>query len=242
MKDNSSKLPPAVQFLRDLKQDSSMERQEITPAGLSTELQRLRTWQTQRLMHTYQDFLNHPRYGPACRFFLDDVYAPRDFSQRDHDVQHLYQLIVRFVPEQMLTLMRDVIELNQFSNELDLLLLRALKEDGELPDPISPDQYAQAYRICDNYLDRVDQIHRLARVLEEVAEGARKSLVLITLRLARRPAGIAGWGDLQDFLERGCLAFKQMQGGRAFLNAVQERETSILERIFDRHPHPFDVE
>ncbi len=242
MKDHSTKLPPAVQFIQDLKQDSSMKRQEVDSAGLSTELQQLRSWQTQRLMHTYQDFLHHSQYGPACRFFLDDIYAPRDFSQRDHDVQHLYQLMARFVPEHMLALMREVIELNQFSNELDLGLLSALKEKGGLPDPITTVQYAAAYRICDNHVQRVDQINRLVKVLEEVAAGARKPVVLITLRLARGPASMAGWGDLLNFLERGCVAFKQMKGGQKFILAVQERETGILTRIFDQHPNPFEIE
>ncbi len=242
MSENTPKRPSALQFIHDLKQDASMERQEIAPAGLPSALQELRTWQTQRLTCTYQDFLEDPRYGNACRFFLDDVYAPRDFSQRDHDIEHFYQLMLRFVPEQMLALVREAIELNRFSNQLDLRLLNALDEAGVAPAALTPQSYARAYRICANYPDRVEQIDRLVRVLEEVAAGARNPLVLVTLKLAHGPASMAGWGDLQDFLVRGCQAFRQMKGGLKFIQAVQQREMRILNRLFDDHSDPFGIE
>jgi hypothetical protein len=239
-KKNSHKRSPALQFIRDLTQDASMERQPIEPAGLPTGLQELRSWQTQRLARTYQDFSQDPRYAPACQFFLEDVYAPRDFSQRDQDFEHLYQLMLRFVPESMLTLVREAIELNQFSNQLDLRLLNALNESEEGPWQITPERYAEAYRICDNYPDRFDQIDRLVRVLEAVATGARNPLVLVTLKLARGPAVMADWGDLQDFLVRGCLAFRHMKGGSRFIHAVRQRESCILNHLFQAYPDPFD--
>lgn len=219
-----------------------MERQEIAPAGLSSALQELRNWQTQRLTNTYQDFLGDTRYGKACRFFLDDVYAPRDFSQRDHDIERFYQLMLRFVPRQMLTLVREAIDLNRFSNQLDLRLLNALEESGVAPADLTPQSYARSYQICANYPDRVEQINRLVRVLEEVAEGARNPLVLVTLKLAHGPASMSGWGDLQDFLVRGCLAFRQMKGGQKFIQAVEQREMRILNRLFDDHPDPFGID
>ena len=242
MKENHPKRSPALQFIHDLREDDSMERQTIRPAGLSAELQYLRSWQSQRLANTYQDFLEDRRYGPACRFFLDDVYAPLDFSQRDHDFEHLYQLMLRFVPEQMLTLLREAIDLNRLSTQLDLALLEvliALGEDGPLQ--LTPARYARAYQICDNYAERAEQIDRLIRVLQEVTTGAGNPLVLVTLKVARGPAVMAGWGDTQDFLLRGCQAFRQMKGGRQFIQAVRQREMRILTRLFDGLSDPFDV-
>ena len=51
----------------------------------------LRAWQMERLAQTHAALLASERYGPACRFFLSDLFAPRDFSQRDQGFQHLYQ-------------------------------------------------------------------------------------------------------------------------------------------------------
>jgi hypothetical protein len=60
-----------------------------------------------------------------------------------------------------------------------------------------------------------------------------------TLRLARKPAEWAGWADLQDFLERGFAAFKQMERAEAFLRTIELREMHILDRIYEQDPDPF---
>ena len=58
----------------------------------------------------------------------------------------------------------------------------------------------------------------------------------------RRPARLAGFGELQDFLERGFRAFRHMEDASEFLDTIERRETQILDRIYARHPHPFDLE
>jgi hypothetical protein len=53
------------------------------------------------------------------------------------------------------------------------------------------------------------------------------------------PARFAGFSTLQDFLDRGFKAFHHMQGADEFLDTIVSRETRILDRIFESHPHPF---
>ncbi|MBP7665962.1 MAG: hypothetical protein KA774_03870, partial [Burkholderiaceae bacterium] len=43
----------------------------------------LKAYQAARFARTYADLLAHPRYGAAARFFLDELYGPQEFSQRD---------------------------------------------------------------------------------------------------------------------------------------------------------------
>jgi hypothetical protein len=43
-------------------------------------------------------------------------------------------------------------------------------------------------------------------------------------------------------MERGFNAFKQMRGGRQFLETVRERERRILDRIYTCAPDPFEFE
>jgi hypothetical protein len=57
----------------------------------------------------------------------------------------------------------------------------------------------------------------------------------------RKPAQMAGLADLQDFLERGFFAFREMNGADAFLALLRERETAILNRIFSSAPEPFSA-
>lgn len=212
---------------------------QLTTNGLDEKLAILRAWQSQRLANTYADFLNSERFGAACRFFLDDIYASRDFSHRDHDIQYLYGLMSRFLPEFLLKLVHKAIEMNQLTNYLDEQLLLALVDELGVTDTITPELYAQAYRICDNYQERTYQIQLVGEVGHMVEKSTHLPLVTTTLRMARLPARHAGWGELQDFLERGYTAFKKMKGAGPFLSAIQQREMAILDRIFTNHPQPF---
>jgi len=50
--------------------------------------------------------------------------------------------------------------------------------------------------------------------------------------LLRKPAQIAGFGDLHEFLERGYDAVHSMGGLEEFLNLVVSRERRILDAVF----------
>ena len=202
----------------------------------------LHTWQSKRLAHTHADLLASPVYGPACQFFLSNVYASRDFSQRDHDIEYLYELMSQFIPQFMLSLVRNAIEMNNLTNDLDRKLLRALTEDLGVIDTITPQLYAEGYRICDNYDERVRQIELVAEVGHQVELSTRIPMVDLTLRLARQPARRAGWHELHDFLEQGFHAFKHM-GGKAkiFLSLIRQRELHILDNIFAGVIDPFKL-
>jgi hypothetical protein len=185
------------------------------------------------------DLLADPAFAPACRFFLTDIYAPRDFSQRDHDFERLHSLLSRFLPGHMLSLLKHAIDLNALTAELDQALVQALEEDPGFAEAITPDLYAEAYRRCDNFAARLSQIEQLTAILREVGDGARRPLVGASLRLARRPAHTAGWFELYDFLERGYTAFQPMKKPGDFADIIEQRETLILKRIFSGESNPF---
>lgn len=205
----------------------------------SEHLDVLRVWQSNRLKLTYQDFLDSRHYGPACRFFLEDVYAAKDFRQRDYDIRHLYEVMSRFLPDFLLRLVTKTIELYDLTTALDETLLKVLRHELGVSDTITPEQYAEAYRICDNYNERVHQIELIGQVGHMVDIGTKVPLVGTTLKLAKGPARRAGWDDLHDFIYRGYHAFKRMPDADKFLGAVQEREMRILDSIYASDPQPF---
>ena len=230
-----------INLLHDLISSPDALQASVPAAGLPPLLALLRSWQSSRLARTYADLLEDPRYSPVCRFFLSDIYAPRDFSQRDHDAERLYAILARYLPAAMLRLLADVLRLNQLTNALDLALLRILVDELRVTDAISPQQYAQAYRLCANYPARKEQIDLLVQVLAEAGEGAHHPLVGISLRLARRPALRLGWFELVDFLERGYAAARSARHFDFFVKTIQNREMHILDRIFSNHPDPFNL-
>jgi hypothetical protein len=240
MADESGR-PGLLSSLLHLQAGRLGRRRKLPQSQLEPRLKKLREWQANRLATTYQDLLSNPQYGPACRFFLDEIYSARDFSQRDYDAEHAYQVMSRFLPVRMLQTLSLVLQLNQFTAELDQALLEAMDNLG-LWDQISVELYTEAYRLCDNYAERIRQIDLIIEVGQGVSRLVSLPMVGMVLRLARAPAQRSGWGELHDFLERGYSSFKQMEDAHRFLRIVEHRERTILEKIYDHHSSPFKVE
>jgi hypothetical protein len=215
-------------------------REQALQLERSEHLDVLQDWQAQRLKLTYQDFLQSSRYGAACRFFLSEIYAAKDFRQRDHEIIHLYEIMSRFLPDFLLRLVTETIELYELTNELDEALLTALRQELGVTGSITPELYAEAYRVCDNYAERVRQIELIGEVGHMVEVSTKIPLVGTSLKLARLPAQATGWTDLHDFIERGFQSFKRMRGSEKFLQAIHDREMLILDRIYASHPQPFE--
>ncbi|GAB4581067.1 MAG: hypothetical protein Fur0022_38140 [Anaerolineales bacterium] len=238
---SSSKSTGTAQIFRELITNPAARRKRVSGQELSPAIKLLRTFQSERLARTHADLLASPRYGPACRFFLTDIYAPRDFSQRDHDAETLYKLMNRFLPEDLLYPLALVLKLNHMTHDLDERLAEALVTRLGVTDTITPEQYAEAYRICDNYQEREKQIDMLLEIGARVDKLVKSPLTAPTLTMAKLPAKTAGWDELHNFLERGYQAFKHMNGSDYFLKTITTREKEILHRIFSAHPDPFHL-
>jgi len=124
---------------------------------LEPHVARLRQWQAQRLAATYADLLVNPQYAPVCQFFLSDIYAARDFSQRDQDAERLHDVLARFLPARMLSTLARANQLNRLSAQLDHSLADALQRIG-VGETITAQQYAEGYRLRDNYVERIHQM------------------------------------------------------------------------------------
>ena len=231
------KSPGAERFLEHLQRARALRRQVVTGPGLSAQQHTLSAWQTERLAATYADFATSKRYQPALEFSLSDLYGTKDFAQRDADIERVYPIMVRMLSENALQSMSLAVELHALSQELDSELIDVFRRDfgidiGEHPERLDQELYAQAYRKCDNYAMRsrqIELIHETGELLEEVV---RHPFIYMTTRLVRGAAHAAGFGELQDFIERGLGSFRKMKGAEHFLAATQQREFFILNQIY----------
>lgn len=226
----------AARLLHDLQHNEALRHQPVAGAELDPPLALLRAWQSERLARTYADLLAEPQYRPACLFFLSDIYAPRDFSQRDHDAERIHAFLARVVPAQMLQLLTETITLNALTSALDRRLVAVLTEQLGVTATLTADQYAEGYRRCDNAADRTRQIELLLQVVQQVGEGAHARGVGLALKVVRGPAHRAGWVAVFDFLEHGYGAFKQIRDLPKFVDTIARRERSLLSRIFAGDP------
>jgi hypothetical protein len=225
-----------LNFVRDLERlrYQNVEAGKLDPMEIS-----LRIWQSNRLQRTYADLLQQTRYRLAGLFFLNDIYAARDFSQRDHDMEQMYAFTRRFIPDLFLRPLSLTVELNFLTIKLDRQLIDAMVNQLGLTVTITEELYAEGYRVCDNYDERLHQINLIYDIgvyLDKVVNAPFSGSLL---RISKAPARQAGWGELVEFLEHGYVAFKRLHGATDFLNTVRNRETGILDRIYESDPDPF---
>ena len=239
MKQRANPLHIVQNVLHAARHDENAKHKRVESAGLSPNMVALRAFQVARIQETYCDFAAQPQYAPVLEFFTDDLYAARDFSQRDHDAQRLHNFLQKFVPPEMLKLATDAIALTQLSYALDEALLAALLNPPDLTGDITAAVYAEAYRRCDNLDARAQQIDLLVTVMEDSADTAHMPVTGVALKLAKGPALAAGWHEMYAFLERGQQAFSKVKHPERFLEAIRVREYEIMRRIAARDPQPF---
>jgi len=203
--------------------------------GLAAAMDRLARWQARRLNGTYADLARDPRYGKAIEFFGSDLYGPKDFSRHDADLARVIPVMVRVLPEGAIATVAKAVELSALSLELDRALVEAMGIGSALSMPV----YCKAYRRCANRPSREGQIALVVEVGHELDRYVHKPLLRKILSLMRRPARLAGLGALQNFLERGFSSFASMRGADQFLAMIADRETKLMEAIFDGDPGPF---
>lgn len=231
-----------VSVLGALGQIDKLKREKAAGQPLEPRLALLKAWQAQRLAATYADLLATDRFGLACRFFLDDIYAARDFSQRDRDLTEMYAFMQRFVPEGLLRPLTETIKLYELTQALDERLRVVLFDEMGVSDTITEDQYAEGYRRCDNFVERVRQIDKIVEIGELLDLIVTLPLTGTALQMAKVPANRAGWAELTGFMERGYRAFRHMRGAHDFLDTIRQRERRILDRIYAAAPQPFTID
>lgn len=206
---------------------------------LQRKLLLLARWQAARLGESYADLGEQPKYRAAMDFFLGDLYGPRDFSRRDAELERVAPMLARMLPPMVIDTVARAVEVNALSTELDIDVV------GRLGDPrannryVTVERYCEAYRAGGRLADRRRQIELIGVVGAALERFVRMPFLYSALLMMRVPARMAGFGELQDFLERGFTAFRGIGEADEFLEIVATRERALLERIFAGDDAPF---
>lgn len=202
---------------------------------LQSRLVELQQWQSQRLLRSHADLRANPRYRKAVEFFFEELYSGGDPRLRDRDLLRVQRAMEKLLPAEALRALCLALELEIVSQELDADVTRNLPAG-----PISVETYAEGYRRAGRRADRERQIALLNQIGGYLDHVVRKPMIGALVRLARGPAHAAGFGTLQEFLERGLKAFEAMRGAGEFLETLRDRETRAMERVFSSTPDPFE--
>ena len=187
----------------------------------------LKCWQHARFEASFADLLASPRFGKAAQFFLDDLYGPGDFTQRDQQFARVVPALARLFPDEVVKTVASLAELHALAEELDSEMGRG---GGLLP--IDPARYGAAWRRVGRAQDRERLVVVTLSVGSDLDSYTRRPLLRHSLRAMRGPARAAGLGALQSFLETGFEIFRAMRGASEFLELIARRERELAAGLF----------
>lgn len=199
----------------------------IAQGGLTETIRKLQTWQTNRLLTTHDDLWNSKRFRPAMQFFADELYGPKDFSERDIELARVVPKMAKVLPENGLQSLQTAIRLNSLSLELDIALANKLGDDA-----INRNSYFECYRQSGSQSQREEQIQLLENLSFDLPKVVKTPGISLILRLSRKPAKIAGVETLHAFLENGFNSFKKIGDVNDFINPVINRERVMMNALF----------
>ena len=198
--------------------------------GVMPIIHQLQHWQCERLLVTHDDLAQQKRYQKAMAFFVDELYGPKDFSQRDADLVRVIPKLAKVLPDKAMNAMDDALSLNALSFDLDMAMAQYL--NAHFPDePINRDNYALAYRHVSRIDDRTHQIDIISHLGDQLSDVIKIRGIGMLISLSRRPAKLAGLLALHEFLERGFDAFKALGDVQSFIQPVLVREKAIMQTL-----------
>ena len=218
----------ATRILQSLAAVDVERRRRTASPGLTQAVEALKAYQQQRFARTHASLLAHPRYGRAANFFLNELYGPQDFTQRDAQFSRIVPALVRLFPADTVATVESLAAVHALSERLDTAM--AIHLAGERPARTS---YVRAWRATGEAAARARQIALVMSVGEALDRHTRSFVLRTSLKAMRGPARAAGMGALQTFLEGGFDAFGAMGGAKEFLATINACETALVLRLFD---------
>jgi len=218
----------AATILRDLQAVADERGRRAAEPALAARVDAVKRYQHRRFARSYADLLADARYADAARYFLDDLYGPQDYSERDAQFARIVPALARLFPPALLGTIADLTALHALAERFDTAMGRALDSDE-----LSPSAYLRAWQAGGGRAQRDRQIDLMLAVGRALDGYTRNPVLRHSLKLMRGPARAAGLGALQQLLERGFDTFAGLRGAEPFLDVIARRERALAERLFE---------
>jgi hypothetical protein len=223
--------PSAADRIRTHLERVSGLREQARTAGLDHAVNEVKHLQAERFRATYADFLEHPVYAPATRFFLEELYGVHNFARRDAQFARIAGALERLFPEAVAQLAVDLAEAHALTEMLDHhMATHWLPQDHSLSPAL---RYTRAWRLTGEREARARQLAVVQHMGQELQRLTRMKPLRLALRMMRNPARAAGLDALQHFLESGFDAFASLGNARNFLDTISSRELQWISTLFD---------
>lgn len=220
----------AERLRRYTKESNALHAQYLADSGLLQDYECFVDWQVAYTMPFYGEFENDPETAAAVEFVLSDLVGT-GISARDADLARVIPIMTRLLPDNALAALASATKLNARALSINLEICRTLLSRSGLDKGISERDYCDAFRRSTTLrecLDLIDLTISLGHTLQRLVANP---LLGMTLRAMHRPAHAAGFGAMQDFLEKGYATFHAIDDVEIFLEKLAERMTSVFTRI-----------
>jgi hypothetical protein len=219
---------PGTEIEGHLAEVAAQRRARERDPALAARVLALKDYQHRRFQHTYADLLAQPRYASAAGFFLDELYGPHDFGERDAQFARIVPALVRLFPSEIVSTVAALARLHALTEQMDTGMASRLPDDA-----VTATAYAAAWRDLGRQADRERQIELMRQIGAALDRYTANPVLRHSLRLMRKPARAAGLGALQQFLERGFDTFRDLRGADDFLRTISQRESERVQALFD---------
>jgi len=218
----------AQRILEHLQTVELERRRRAADAALHERVVALKAYQQRRFARTYADLLASARYAGAARFFLEELYGPRDFTDRDTQFARVVPALARLFSARIVATVHTLAELHALSEQFDSEMASHLAGRN-----VDRRDYIEAWQKTGQVASRERQIALTLDVGRALDSFTRQPLLRHSLHLMRAPARAVGLSQLQQFLETGFDTFGQMHGAREFLDLIAGRERALAAALFE---------
>ncbi|MDH4448176.1 MAG: hypothetical protein QE488_11095 [Acidovorax sp.] len=234
----------AAQTIRDSIADvNAMRLHRRGDPALGDAVGRVKALQARRFRGTYADLMVSPSFGPATRFFLEELYSDADYTDRDQQFSRIAGTLQTVFPQPVVATAVALAVLHAQTEGLDQDMGRAWAPATPAAATDTHDaaaRYVAAWRQVGQRHAREQQLQRVLAMGTDLARLTRTPGLRMMLRMMRGPAHAAGMGALQQFLEAGFDTFGQLARQRGaverFLQMIEQRESALIASLFDAAP------
>ena len=229
----------AAQTIRDCLADvTALRLHRRGDALLGAAVGGIKTLQARRFRGSYADLMDSPAFGPAARFFLEELYSDTDYTNRDLQFGRIAGTLKTLFPQPVVDTAVALAVLHAQTETLDQAMGRAwLNTPSEHSEAA---RYIAAWRAVGQRPARQQQLQHVLAMGSDLTRLTRTPGLRMMLRMMRAPANATGMGALQRFLEAGFDTFSQLarqRGGvEAFLATIEEREGALMDQLFNAAP------
>jgi hypothetical protein len=209
---------------------NAVHEQYLSDPELLRQYEEFLSWQIAYSLPFYSEFEEHPETAAAVEFVISDLIGT-GISARDADIARIIPIMIRLLPARALQATASAMELNARALAINLDICQHLSTPLKAGTGITEREYCLAFRestSLDECRELIDLTVTLGHTLKRLVHNP---MLHMTLRAMHYPAHAAGFGAMQDFLEKGDATFRAIDDIDYFLDRFAERMLFVFTRI-----------